>query len=385
MRKKIIITCLLLLLAYGILSKAYMGLDAGHQHDFISYYYGTKAMITGSNGYDSQIVSALSGQGHQSHLRFVYPPQMAWLFAPLTAVPFLEARLIFLGLKLIAGACLIALFLRYVIKKEFLVAFVMIAVFAFRGPFTSDILAGNIATFETLLLWGGFLCLLLGRSYLFAIAIAIAASFKLLPLAFLGFIFLTKQSKKWSILGTGIGIFGIIQSIGFFGMPTMYQEFLNSPKPLDSSGYVNPSILAWLQFDLEPWLALHNITVSTSVIYGLWILGFSSVMAVFFLKKRHGYPLIIQISIAVLSYGLLLPRLKDYSFLIFVIPAYYAVIALPKRWQQVLVLALFCVSLWPYHHWTMLLLALGILVKYGHSLEKNIAEEPLRLSRVCKG
>ncbi len=222
----------------------------------------------------------------------------------------------------------------------------------------------------------------MGRiGYLFAIAIAIAGSFKLLPLAFLGLIFLTKSPKKWQIMGTGVGLFAIIQSLGFFGMSTMYQAFLSSPKPLDSSGYVNPSILAWLQFDLEPWLTLHNISISTSIIYGLWIIGFSSLLGWFFLKRRYHYPMIIQISIAVLGYGLLLPRLKDYSFLIFVIPAYYAVIALPKRWQQVLTLILFCVSLWPYHHWTMLLLSLGILLKYGHTLKSNTAAEPLRLSK----
>jgi len=374
--KKYIPYFLLLLLAGGILSKAILGLDPGHQHDFISYYYGAKAMIMGLNGYDSHIVSELSGQGHQSHLRFVYPPQIAWLFAPLTAFSFLHARLIFLCVKLLSAAGLIALYLKYFVKKDYLIAFVLIAAFAFRGPFTSDILAGNIATFETLLLWAGFLFLVMGRGYLFAVFIALAGSFKLLPLAFLGFIFLTKMPQKWRILGTGVVVAAAIQGAGLLGMSRMYHEFLATPAPLDSSGYVNPSILAWLQFDLCPWLATHGIMASSFSIYIVFVLLFSTGILLFAWKNHHRYPLIIQISMGLLAYGLVLPRLKDYSFLIFVIPAYYAVVALPKRWQQVLVLALFCVSLWPYHHWTMLLLALGILMTYGQSLPKS--EEPPR-------
>ena len=183
--KKYIPYFLLLLLAGGIVSKAILGLDSGHQHDFISYYYGAKSIIMGLNGYDSHIVSTMSGQGHQSHLRFVYPPQMAWVFAPLTAFSFLHARLIFLCIKLITATGFIALYLKFFVKEKHLLSFVLISLFAFRGPFTSDILAGNIATFEILLLWLGFLFLVMGRSYLFALFIALAGSFKLLPLAFL--------------------------------------------------------------------------------------------------------------------------------------------------------------------------------------------------------
>lgn len=162
----------------------------------------------------------------------------------------------------------------------------------------------------------------------------------------------------------------------------MYQTFLSTPAPLDSSGYVNPSILAWLQFELIPWLTTYGVTVSAFGLYVLFVFLFLAGLAVFFWKNRHEYPLIIQISMGILAYGLLSPRLKDYSFLIFVIPAYYAVLSLPKRWQQGLVLALFCVSLWPYHHWTMLLLALGILMTYGHTLESSSPSAPYRqLSR----
>ena len=296
---------------------------------------------------------------------------MAWLFAPLTVFSFLNARLLFLGIKLLTATGLIAVYLKFFVKKEYLLSFVLIAVFAFRGPFTSDILAGNIATFETTLLWAGLLFLIMGRGYLFALLIALAGSFKLLPLAFLGFIFLTKNPQKWRIFGTGIGIAGLIQGLGMLLMPHMYVAFLSTPAPLDSSGYVNPSVLAWLQFDLTPWLTHHGYAVSSFGLYLVFLSIFSACFTVFFWKNHHRYPLVIQISMGILAYGLMLPRLKDYSFLLFVIPAYYAVLSLPKRWQQGLVLALFCVSLWPYHHWTMLLLALGILMKYGIFLEKD--------------
>ena len=380
--KKYIPYFLLLLFAGVIVSKAILGLDSGHQHDFISYYYGAKSIIMGLNGYDSHVVSTMSGQGHQSHLRFVYPPQMAWVFAPLTAFSFLHARLIFLCIKLITATGLIALYLKFFVKENHLLSFLLISLFAFRGPFTSDILAGNIATFETLLLWLGFLFLVMGRSYLFALFIALAGSFKLLPLAFLGFIFLSKTPQKWRFLGAGVGVAILIQCTGILGMSQMYQTFLSTPAPLDSSGYVNPSILAWLQFELIPWLTTYGVTVSAFGLYVLFVFLFLAGLAVFFWKNRHEYPLVIQISMGILAYGLLSPRLKDYSFLIFVIPAYYAVLSLPKRWQQGLVLALFCVSLWPYHHWTMLLLALGILMTYGHTLESSSPSAPYRqLSR----
>ena len=367
--KKYIPWVSLFVLGLGILSKAIMGIDDGHQHDFVSYYYGAKALLLGLNGYDAHTVSALSGQTHQSHLRFVYPPQMAWLFAPLTFFSFTHARLLFLGIKLVAGVSLIWLFLKYFVQKDKWVVFAIIALFAFRGPFTSDILAGNIATFESLFLWGGFLYILQKRGYLGVTLIAIAGSFKLLPLVFLGLILLTSIPHKWRIFGTGVGIAMAIQGLGFIVMPKAYHTFLTSPNPLDSSGYVNPSILAWLQFDVTPWLSTNGIFIPTFLIYFAWIIVFLSCMAVFFWKRRNSYPVHIQFAIATLSYALILPRLKDYSFILFVIPAYYVILSLSKPWQKTLVLALFCVSLWPYHHWLMLLLSLVILTKKGPRLE----------------
>lgn len=162
---------------------------------------------------------------------------------------------------------------------------------------------------------GRYPILTLGSRLLGVVLIALGGSFKLLPLVFLGIVFLTPLRQKWRLFGTGILIATLVQVLGLWRMPQHYVHFLTSPHPLDSSGYVNPSLLALLQIDLGTWLSQYNI--SPVMLYAGFACGILVVTSSLLWKHRTRYTLLSQICILVLTYGLVSPRLKDYTFIMF--------------------------------------------------------------------
>ncbi|MGE4170145.1 MAG: glycosyltransferase family 87 protein [Candidatus Margulisiibacteriota bacterium] len=357
--KTLIAGCLILAASAVLVGKAITAFSPEHQHDFISYYYGTQAIAQHLNPYTSKTLSFLSGQNLDDHLRFVYPPQMSWFFKPFTHLPFDTARKVYVIVKLLVLAGLALLWFRFFKPKNgSLLVFLLLLLFAFHETAACDLLSGNISVFEEALLWSGFALMVNGSLVWAGALIGLAACFKVTPLVFLGFLALvpnTSLHQKAKAIGSGLGVFALVQGLGYLCYPALFGLFLTTPAPLDSSGFVNPSSLALIQFELGPKLG-HPM-----LLYALWLLVVAS-LGVWWLKHRNRFSLIQNISAGLLLYALAMPRFKDYTFLLLIIPAWVTISELKNPWVKWGLLVLLCVTLWPYHHLVMVGVLLGGLL-----------------------
>lgn len=354
----------LILVGIGvIISNCFSANSPQHQHDFVSYYYGTKAKSAGLNPYTSESLAKMIQRPLDSHIRFVYPPQMTLLFNPFMLLPFETARTAFLAFKVVALIALFGVWIRYFKPHPpHWLAFTLISLFAFHGAISCDLHAGNISTFESLLLWLGFGIATVGHLMPAAALIAMGASFKLTPIVFLGILALSRSAKKWRAILIGAVIFATIQGIGLYLTPGLYQQFLSSGNLLDSTGFTNPSALAFFRYDVAPILAQHisiNAAQIGQFMYIIWLIIIGTLF-ILWMRRRHLYTLFEIINIVVLFYALVMPRFKDYTFIMLIIPAWHAVSIIQNPWIKWTVVTLLLVTLWPYHHLTMTLLLLGI-------------------------
>ncbi|NDC83210.1 DUF2029 domain-containing protein [bacterium] len=347
-------------ISFGITAR-----DPGHLHDFISYYFGTLAISKGVNGYSADAVSHLFGQPLQSHLRFVYPPQMSWIFRPFTWISYPSARTAFITVKVI-----LALGFLWMGISQFkptngnLFLMGLIALFGFHGTIGIDIASGNIGILEALLFWGGIALLLKNKPVWAGAAIALGASFKLTPIVLLLPFLIFKQPSYRRMSLSGLAVFIFIQLVGYLSYPSLFREFITSTSPLDSSGFVNPSSLAFIRFSLAPRLAAlsgGSIFIIERLIYLSWV-AICGIGLTILVKFRKRISTMEFLSGLVLIYAMAMPRFKDYTFVLLIIPAWWIVSQIETTWLRWGMVALICMSLWPYHHLMMIILMVYIIL-----------------------
>ena len=150
-----------------------------YQWDVIVYWWGGHAFANGQSPY-----GAIPGQ--PVYLHYVYPPLTAALFAPLAQLNVAASKLIWIVLKAIALTLTVRLWLRAIKARVTVVPPIFFFTFAFGSALLVDFTSGNIAVFEQLALWLAFTALLARRPWTFALLVVVLAQFKLTPIFFLG-------------------------------------------------------------------------------------------------------------------------------------------------------------------------------------------------------
>ncbi|MBG90649.1 MAG: hypothetical protein CL521_02405, partial [Actinobacteria bacterium] len=339
------------------------------QHDFRVYYYSADAYFNHQlNPYNVADLNQVS----PFHLewRFAYPPLCLSIFNAYTALDYLTAYHLHFLLKCLAFIFLLYIWVRFFLHGHQAVALAFIlSCFAFHQSVSIDMLTGNISIFEQALLFWGLSCLLQKKYTPYCIAIICLSCFKVLPLAFLILPFLiTPSLHSFLILPIGLLSFLGIQYVSFTLDPHLYHYFLTHMAPMDSTGFVNPSSLAFFKETIEPWLP-NTIFLA---LYSLFIVSICILTLRAYLRHRTKAPAWMIIDGFILTFCLLAPRLKDYSFIILIIPAVHVCLhAVSKRSFRILLILLLCVSLWPYHHFFALLLLWVLLLRHLSTLTKE--------------
>jgi hypothetical protein len=320
---------IVLLLAYSasLIIKIATGND--YQWDFWIYYNSTRAEAAGLNPYDAKSLSQVA----QSPIRhsFAYPPITLFLFRPFTKLDFNTASILFLFIK-----CALLISLIYLWKKNFLqqegdVLFYFFCLLAFNGAIYIDIGAGNISTLEQLLLWLAFFFYLKRKPLLFSIFILLAAMFKLVPLLFLFLLLFTKEEKKYYYFFGASACFLVMQLMSYLAAPSLFEEFVR-----DTAGradfereLMNPSTFAFLRDAFELLDTKMQIGVSYRIQWGLYLAIIAAIVGVTWrayralgsAKSNHDERVVIFL--ACLVYALILPRFKDYSYILLIPPFYF--------------------------------------------------------------
>lgn len=308
-----------------------------YQWDFRMQYYAAKLFAEGENPYDVQVLSETIKNAINSPdfdiLWYAYPPATLWLYRLFTAAEYNTAYNIFLILKVIAIIGLVLLWRTKFLAREAGAGFYFFCLLAFNSAIFIDLTAGNINMFEQLMLWLGFYFFLERRPLLFCGFILSAASFKITPLIFLGMLLLTDDKKKYLHLFGSFAVFAGYLLIQYAVSPVMFRAFITGAKEafLIEICLYSPSTLNVIKAGFT--LAAQTKGVSAPDILQIGFFGiiaaaiiFVSGRAYFALKSlKTGDKDKIILFLFCVVYALVHPRMKDYAYVLLIVPSYFII------------------------------------------------------------
>lgn len=326
-----------LVLAYFFLPTL---LNTAFQWDFRTYYHAAKVFAAGGDPYQVQAISKAAGA--VIALPFVYPPTALYFFLPFTLWPFALAAKFYWAFKMLALLILIGLWDRKFLEGKGGIALAFFSVFAFNAAVFADFRAGNPGLFEQLLLWVGFWFYLRERLGLFCAAVVLCAFVKLQPILFLFLVLFSSNKNKWVYFVASCAVYAGINGLLGALRPDLYGSFLstltgsNVPIVLFERGRINPSMFAFLE-DLFRIASLFGCSFHASVraVIHAWIAG-AVILAAGFTARRMSKngdesKKRLLLYLVCVSYSLLVPRFKDYTYVLLILPAFEALLRLAGR------------------------------------------------------
>jgi len=317
------------------------------QWDLHTYYYGAKVYLDGGNPYDAQALA--SAASVDEVYPFVYPYYTVWLFSPLLAFDYHTVYYLFFALKLLLLGLLFLLWREH-LPRGYVLPSLLFCSLAYRGALRLDILYGNISLVEQVLIWGAVWFVLRGRIGRFCALITASALFKLNTIAVLLLALFERNRRAVLCVATSVAVFLGVLVLTYVAAPGFYTDFLGNLRSLDERGRHNPASLAIIG-DAVGLLtgSVGAIPYASIVVYGLYVVG---MLGWTFVAVRRVWPLRARIdllSLGIFLYALLMPRFKDYSYILLIVPTIYvlryAIRSLP--WRIVAVAAL-CLPLFDY-------------------------------------
>jgi hypothetical protein len=282
-----------------------------YQWDVMVYWWGGRAFAHGASPY-----GPIPQQ--PEYLHFVYPPLVAALFAPLAVLTVSAAKVLWLALKLAAFLATVRLWRRRIGTEQSAVPPLFYFTFAFGSAALVDFTAGNVAVFEQLLLWLGFAALLSRRWWTFALVVVVAAQPKLTPVFFLGLLLVIDERPRWAPFLGGSLLFALSVGANAVVLPGQTREFLASISALGERGWGDPSMLGVME-DLVDQLRGLRLPLPIVTAHLLYLCAVVAVLwhTVRWRRARRAGesrdPLIVVL-VSLTVYALVMPRMKDYSY-----------------------------------------------------------------------
>jgi Glycosyltransferase family 87 len=287
------------------------------------------AAMTVESGYDPYDNAQRNAVFPVPGMEFFYPPLSLDVLRPLTGLPFGTVYLLWLGLKLSALVLLFVIWHRRFEPLNPRYPLVLFFLLAYSSTLYRDIAAGNIAIFEQLGLWLGFLFLVGRRYLLFGVCVALISQFKLQPIVFLGLLLLVEERPKWLEFGISLASFLALFSLNFLLQPALMSAFiariLAGGGNLQEIGAINPSLLALIRegsdffskfvFQLPP-----HVDILAYIVAVFGVLSISLYFFVTYRKKHPNYDLRMLVGVSCFVYSVTAARMKDYSYIILLLP-----------------------------------------------------------------
>jgi hypothetical protein len=296
------------------------------QWDFRTYYYAAVVSSQGGNPYDLGSLSRAAGEAVT--LPYLYPPYALHAFRPFLGVDLATGACIFLCLKLAALALLLALWWRSFLQGWAPALFLFVCAFGYNASIYRDVAAGNVSIFEQLFIWIGLLGYLRQRYRLFCLLIAVSALFKGASLLLLLLLLLhPDRRRRLRPVLVSIAAFLAFQSVAYLQSPDLYREFLLQAARCDERGITNPSSLAFFRetaavLTRETGFRLPGLEWA---LYSAWVGGLAALSWVWLRRRCRGLAGPDAIAFGLLLYALVVPRFKDYSFILLLVPSLHVI------------------------------------------------------------
>lgn len=366
------------------------------QWDFTTYYHAARVYVSGGDPYRLADISAMFGS--RVYLPFVYPPTALGLFVPFGVLDFHTAALVFLLIKLALYLFLIRLWDAEFFGSRAGPYFALFTLLAFNAAVFADFRSGNPGLIEEAVLWTGFALFMRGRYGGFSAAIVLCALLKVQPLVFLFLLFLVEPGRRaMRRVLIALIAYGAVNASFRAVDPALFASFADSVSgPYFSlvwfeKGRINPSLFALIE-DLMDLPASFRFAAVPDAVRALAHVACASGVALFALDTLRRRPAVPDARarktlffFGLLTYALLVPRFKDYTYVLLIVPAYEAVLRSGERrgaaaWAAALFVLsstaaffparLFFIFVWEYFP---LVLAGGLWGFYAHEIRRHTA------------
>jgi Glycosyltransferase family 87 len=297
------------------------------QWDLRVFYSAGMTFEKGYNPYDkaqSNVVFPAAGE-------FFYPPLTLTLSRALTPLPYEMVYLLWLGLKLSTLIMLFVIWHKGFEPLNSSYPLVLFFLLAYGSTIYRDVAAGNISIFEQFGLWLGFFFLIRKQYLLFGICVAVISQFKLQPIVFLCLLLVIEERAKWLEFVVSLAFFLAMLSLNFLIYPALTSAFiariviLAGGRHPDEVGALNPSLLALIR-DGTSFLSKRTYQLPWFVDTVAYLVAVSSILfsfLYFFLtyRQRHpNYDVRRLVYAACFVYSVTAARMKDYSYIICLLP-----------------------------------------------------------------
>jgi hypothetical protein len=258
----------------------------------------------------------------------------------------------FLVFKALLLAGLLVLWRKVFLRETADPAFYLFALLAFNQTVYIDFLVGSTSVLEQAGLWLAFYFFLKNRLPAFCIVLVLTANLKLTPIALILLLLMKNDRKKFFYIVTSLSAFFGIQVVALLTSP-YGKDFLTLLANLerDPGGINGPSTYTILRQGAR-WAAEKiagldpALLTKTAYVVAVGVVLFFSGRA-FLRLARSARPDRDRLAIFLgcLALTLISPRMKDYYFIILIVPAYYVLKTAIRSGGPASLFILFCLSL----------------------------------------
>lgn len=336
------------------------------QWDFRTYYYASAFDSQHGNPYRFEELSDFS-HGFVTE-PYVYPPLTLHIWKIFHIFDYQISYFLYFILKLLAVALLIFLWQKYFVTNPgYNILMLLFCLFAFKEAMQVDLYSGNISAFEQIAIWSGIIFFIRKKPWAFSVLILVASLVKLANISLLLLLLLDHDRKSWSALLSTVTALVGIHAISFLVSPGLAHGFVNSLLALEEYGSTNQASFVVMKHFAD-WLSslatteISHLGILLYLLYLVFIIGVSYFHSRGYNFKNNRLNFVIG---GLFLYALTMPRFKDYSFILLIVPAIYIIEkAISNNYLKILISALVLVTFFKYQGFLTIFLLYVIYLRY---------------------
>ncbi len=336
------------------------------QDDFFAYYYRSLAFTEGRNPYDPAPIQTPANGLIRG--KYLYPPMTLSVFQLLSRMDVRTAYYVFLTIKTVFLVLLITLWFRYFNWAQIdHRLFLIVCILGFGRCLERDLDAGNIIPFEEMAVWLAMLFFLRGRWFIYSLIIACVALFKVTPILLLGLCFTQRSPHAWFAAIVAAGAYLLVLFNPWLNPPAMRAQFFALAFRQKERGSINPCPWAWINQYTDFWqhrLGIH-FPALPFILYGIFLLLLGGSALAVLLRHRWQLNRITSIVLILFVYALSIPRFKDYSYALMIIPALYVIwTTLHSDRVRLIAILLMCFHFYHYQQLSVILVLYSLFIRH---------------------
>ena len=321
-----------------------------YQWDFRAYYFAADLALAGADPYNPHILGKAieeAGLTDGKVMPFIYPPHALLEFAPLTLVSFTAAYYIYLAVKIIALLVVVVAGASW-LDGWWRSAWPLLVALMFGGAVGADLRSGNLGLLESALVLLAIVALTRRRPGIFGGLVTAACSWKLALVPIVPLAFASRSRSGLRGVTVPVLIIGTLVMLDRLLRPDLWSKFRNTSSGLFQDlqlgslrGYLNSSSLRMLS-DVSYLIFGRVEPIFIISIYGS-VAVLVAIIIIFVIVRRPNVPILPICIYGLLAYGLIVPRLTPYSFVLLLAPTVYVLNKCMRPWSAVALAAFSCV------------------------------------------